>query len=239
VIAVEKVPANTDFPWPERTYPGKRALDVVLSALLLVLACPAMLAIALAVKLTTSGPVFYRGRRAGLRGRLFEQIKFRSMTVGTPGAAFTSRSDPRVTGVGKLLRFVKLDELPQLFNVLRGEMSIVGPRPEDARVVTRCYSRGQLRVLTVRPGLTGLLQVRVFPDFTYDVPEGVDPERYYQTRILPERIEEDLQYVDRMSLWTDLGIILQTAWCISVKGWIVLWRRRRMGRDAEVAQSKA
>jgi lipopolysaccharide/colanic/teichoic acid biosynthesis glycosyltransferase len=188
----------------------------------------------LVVKATSAGPVLYRGVRTGLKGRDFKQLKFRSMTVGAGGAAFTARGDPRVTAVGRIRRFAKLDELPQLFNVLRGEMSIVGPRPEDAAVVRTCYTREHLRVLSVRPGMTGLLQVRIFPDFTRDVPDNVDSQEHYLHTILPARIKEDLEYVDRMSIWLDLKAILLTIYCILIKSWFVLWRRRKSPMSAEV-----
>lgn len=221
--------ALAEFSWPERTYRGKRGLDCACALVLLVLASPVMVLIALAVKLTSAGPVFYRGERAGLRGIRFRQLKFRSMSVGRAGGAFTTRGDPRITALGRLLRFLKLDELPQLINVLRGEMSMVGPRPEDFSVVAEYYSPEQLRVLSVRPGLTCLIQVRVFPDFTHDVPEGVDHEQYYRTVILPARLVVDLEYVDQMSLRLDLWIILYTIYCICLKSWIILWRRKVVG----------
>jgi lipopolysaccharide/colanic/teichoic acid biosynthesis glycosyltransferase len=220
------------FPWPQRSYPGKRVLDVVLASLLLLPALPVMLLIALAVRLTSPGPVFFRGERSGLKGRKFRQLKFRSMRTTSLGGTFTTRDDCRVTAVGRLLRFAKLDELPQLLNVLRGDMSIVGPRPEDAVIVREHYTREQLRVLSVRPGITGLLQVRVFPDFTYSVPDGVDPQQYYLHAILPARLKEDLEYVDRMSVWLDVKVVLLTVYCILVKSWFILWGRWRKAKIA-------
>ncbi len=217
---------------------GQARLDVILSLVALVLASPFMLLIALAVKLTSSGPVFYRGQRAGLGGRTFKQLKFRSMTSAASGGAFTSRADPRITLIGKLLRFVKLDELPQLINVLRGEMSVVGPRPEDSTVVSRYYTREQLRVLSVKPGLTCIIQVRVFPDYSYHVPAGADPEKYYLSEILPARIREDLEYIDHMSLKLDLKIILETFYCIFIKSWLILWHRHRMANATAASLTK-
>jgi len=215
-----------DFPHSIQIYPGKRILDLMGSIFLLAITWPVLLLAALAVKLTSRGPVFYRGVRAGLGGRPFHQLKFRTMYCHGRGRAFTGRNDPRVTPVGKILRLTRIDELPQLINVLRGEMSLVGPRPEDYSVVQRCYSREQLRVLSVRPGLTGTVQVRSFPGLEFAIPEGEDPEAYYQRVILPERLKEDLDYVDRMSLGLDVWIILQTAWCVLVRVWPYLFRRR-------------
>lgn len=192
---------------------------------ILLLLLPLIALIVLAVKATSRGPLFYRGVRAGLAGKPFSQLKFRTMKLHNAGSAFTSKADPRVTPVGVLLRFFKLDELPQCINVLRGEMSIVGPRPEDLSVVEKLYTHYQLRVLSVKPGLTCSLQMRIFPDFTCDVPAGEDPEQHYQKVILPARLQEDIDYIDRMSLWYDLQIILQTVWCILFKSWGILWKR--------------
>ncbi|MEE8450615.1 MAG: sugar transferase, partial [Thermoguttaceae bacterium] len=214
-------------PWQPCGYPGKRALDIVFALVALAVVLPVMGVLAILVKLSSPGPIFYRGPRAGLGGRPFEQLKFRSMVVGTGGGAFTGRDDPRVTRLGKFLRLFKLDELPQFFNVLRGEMSIVGPRPESATVVEKYYTHRQRRVLSTRPGLTCLIQVRAFPDLGSEVPGGVDPHQYYCTTLLPPRLEEDIEYVDTMCLRLDVKLILQTAYCILVKSWLTLWKQRK------------
>jgi lipopolysaccharide/colanic/teichoic acid biosynthesis glycosyltransferase len=217
----ERLAVNENtFPWPLRSYPGKRMLDVVVSLGLLLLSAPLFPLIALAIKLSSPGPVLFRGRRMGQGAREFALLKFRSMTVGAGGAAITAQHDARVTRVGRVIRKLKLDELPQLVNVLRGDLAIVGPRPEDAGIVRELYTREQLRVLSAPAGLTGPLQVRVFPDLSSAVPEEVDPTKYYHTVQLPERLAEDLEYVDRMSLGLDLKVIAQTAYCILVKTWL-------------------
>jgi lipopolysaccharide/colanic/teichoic acid biosynthesis glycosyltransferase len=221
------------FPWAPQTYRGKRALDIGSALLGILLSAPLMALTALAVKATSRGPVFYRGLRAGHCGRPFQQLKFRTMVTGAPGAAFTARGDTRVTAVGRLLRFIKLDELPQLFNVLAGQMAIVGPRPEEASVVAALYHREQLRVLSVPPGITGEVQLRYFPDLTHEIPEGVDPEHYYRSVLLPARLQQDLDYVDRMSLGLDLRLILQTVFIILVKSWLILWQRRSAGAPGD------
>lgn len=216
-----------DFPWPVRSYRGKRLFDIAGSLVCLALFSPLLLVAAAAVKLTSRGPVFYRGLRAGLRGRPFGQLKFRTMRIDAAGGVFTAKDDPRVTWVGRFLRVTRIDELPQLINVLRGDMSLVGPRPEAVSVVEQCYSRQQLRVLSTRPGLASPVLVKFFPGLEYAIPDGVDSEAYYREVILPKRLSEDLAYVDRMSLWLDATVLLQTAWCLMVKSWGALYRGRR------------
>jgi lipopolysaccharide/colanic/teichoic acid biosynthesis glycosyltransferase len=216
----EPIPKNESaFPWPLRTYTGKRLLDVIGSLGLLLLTAPLFPLIALAIKLNSPGPVLFRGRRLGQAGREFALLKFRSMTHAVDGAAITAPHDVRITSVGRVLRKLKLDELPQLINVLRGDMALVGPRPEDATLVREVYKYEQLRVLSAPAGLTGPLQVRVFPDISSAVPSGVDPTEYYRTVQLPVRLAEDLKYVDKMSLGLDLKVIAQTAYCVLVKTW--------------------
>jgi exopolysaccharide biosynthesis polyprenyl glycosylphosphotransferase len=183
----------------------KRAADVFLAALLLVLASPLLLAVALAVRLSSPGPVLFRQVRVGLNGRRFTLLKFRSMYLGAEerqaelahlnvmdGPVFKARRDPRVTPVGRVLRAFSLDELPQLVNILRGDMSFVGPRPPIPEEVAR-YERWQRRRLSMKPGLTGLWQVSGRNE--------VDFETWMRM---------DLDYIDRWSLWLDLRIILRT-----------------------------
>lgn len=214
------------FPWPEQSYAGKRALDVAFALVALLLASPVMLLVALAVKLTSSGPILYRGERVGLAGRTFKQLKFRSMTHGAGGGISTGPTDRRVTTVGTLLRFTKLDELPQFINVLRGEMSIVGPRPEEVSIVKDFYTHDQLRVLSVRPGLTSSFDLRFLLDFYDEIPPNTDPDQYYCSVLLPLRRKMDLEYVERMSMWLDTKLILQTAYSVLIKNWWIVLRRR-------------
>jgi len=213
---------NADsFPWPPRSYPGKRLLDVLMAGGLLLLSAPLFPLVALVIKLTSPGPIFFRGRRVGQAGQEFALLKFRTMSANHSGGAITAAGDVRITPVGHVLRRLKIDELPQLLNILRGEMAIVGPRPEALEIVRAHYTHEQLRVLSAPAGLTGPLQVRVFPDISSEIPAGVDPQEYYLTTLLPARIEEDLEYVDQMSLWLDLKVIVQTAYCVLIKSW---WR---------------
>jgi lipopolysaccharide/colanic/teichoic acid biosynthesis glycosyltransferase len=179
---------------PSRT---RRALDVAISAVLLVIALPAMLAIAIAVKLSGPGPLLYRQARVGQGGRPFTLLKFRSMRAGTAGPQVTARDDPRVTRVGAFLRRTSLDELPQLWHVLRGAMTLVGPRPDSVELAAR-YPQDCRWVLEHRPGLTGPAQLYL-RDAT-SIGLGVaDVESYYLTRLVPQRVALDATYLSRPS----------------------------------------
>jgi lipopolysaccharide/colanic/teichoic acid biosynthesis glycosyltransferase len=174
---------------------GTRALDLLLGGLGLVLLSPLLAAIAVAIKLEDGGPVLYRQERIGMGGRPFPLTKFRSMCVGAEkmGAGILVESeDRRITRVGKLIRKLSLDELAQLLDVMRGDMSLVGPRP-GLRYQAELYDAQQRRRLTVRPGITGWAQVN-----------GRNAIRW------PERIRRDVEYVDSMSLARDLSIMLWT-----------------------------
>lgn len=211
----------------------KRLFDLLAGSAVFLVLSPFTLIIAAAVRLTSRGPAFYRAQRVGVGGRVFSLWKFRSMRVEPAGqsAKITGAGDPRVTPLGRILRTTKLDELPQLINVLRGEMSLVGPRPEEDAVLRRDYPREvACEILSARPGMTGLLQVRVFPDMTNEViPEGVSVEEFYRTDQLPRRVAVDLHYVREWSMALDLWIILRTLWCVLARApWILLFGRREI-----------
>ena len=190
---------------------SKRALDVVVGSVLLVLGLPIWVAVATGIRLTSPGPVLYAGLRAGKDGKPFRMYKFRSMRVGADrsGPAITARDDPRVTWIGRRLRSTKLDELPQLLNVLRGDMSLVGPRPEALEYV-RLYDERQRRVLVVRPGITGPTQLRFRDEERLLRLENV--EHQYSTDILPVKLESDLEYVRERTLLGDVRLLALTAW---------------------------
>ena len=171
---------------------GKRVEDIVIAVAALMLISPLWLAVVLAIKIPYWEPVFYYQRRIGLRGREFKVIKFRSMIVGADNTSLAASHDPRITRVGKWLRAASLDELPQLINVLRGEMSVVGPRPALPEMVSH-YTNEERRRLDVRPGLTGWAQVN-----------GRNALPYH------ERLRLDVWYVENWSLWLDLVILLRT-----------------------------
>jgi lipopolysaccharide/colanic/teichoic acid biosynthesis glycosyltransferase len=191
----------------------KRALDVVVALVGLVVLSPVLAVIAILVKRDSPGPVFYGGERIGQHGRPFRMVKFRSMVVGADrqGPAITHGADPRVTRIGAHLRRSKLDELPQLWNVLRGEMSLVGPRPEVPRYVA-LYAPEQRQVLQVRPGMTGLTQLAYRKE-----EEQLSPatwEEDYVHVLLPQKLALDLEYVRRQSTALDLQILARTAWLV-------------------------
>jgi lipopolysaccharide/colanic/teichoic acid biosynthesis glycosyltransferase len=188
---------------------SKRAFDVVASALGLIAISPLMIGISIAIKLTSAGPVFYCSRRVGRHGRQFGILKFRTMVVNADkiGPGVTVHDDPRITRIGRLLRRTKLDELPQLINVLRGEMSLVGPRPEDPRYV-KLYTDEQRAVLNVAPGITSLASLRYRDEQSLLV--GADWETLYVKEIMPAKLAIDLEYVQRPSLQQDIVLITDT-----------------------------
>src|SRR5437870_7772968 len=201
----------------------KRLIDIIGSSVGLILLSPLFLILSLAIKLESKGPLFYRGWRMGQGLKPFRVLKFRSMRVlNREGRPITAPGDSRITRVGAWLRLFKLDELPQLWNVLRAEMSLVGPRPEDVKIVERYYNEAQKRVLTVKPGLTGIGQVTFFPDMTREVPGGVDPHEFYLRNQLPRKISVDLMYVEKQSICYDLWIVARTVYCILVKSWLLI-----------------
>jgi lipopolysaccharide/colanic/teichoic acid biosynthesis glycosyltransferase len=186
----------------------KRTFDVVVAALLLVALLPLLALLALGVWASGPGPILYRGARVGRAAQPFHILKFRTMRPAVAAQrAITVNDDPRVTPFGRVLRATKLDELPQLINVLRGDMSLVGPRPEAPSYVST-YTPEQRAVLTVRPGITGLSQV--FFRHEERMLVGPDPERYYLAVLLPAKLKIDLDYVRRRSFWLDLKILALT-----------------------------
>jgi lipopolysaccharide/colanic/teichoic acid biosynthesis glycosyltransferase/O-antigen/teichoic acid export membrane protein len=192
----------------------RRAVDILVSGSALAILLPALLLIAAAVRVSGRGPVFYRQARAGRSGRPFTILKFRSMRPGADrsGPLVTSRSDPRVTKLGALLRAAKLDELPQLINVLKGDMTLVGPRPEVPRFIPY-YHEEELAVLSVRPGLTGPGQIfyTQVQQAGQDAAAAGDPELHYLNAELHPKLAIDLEYLRRRSLRSDLGIVVRTA----------------------------
>jgi lipopolysaccharide/colanic/teichoic acid biosynthesis glycosyltransferase len=186
---------------------AKRLLDVVIALLLVIALIPVIVVLALVVKLDSRGPVFYRCRRVGRGGREFAMLKFRKMHDDAEGPALTSHLDERYTGVGSFLARTKLDELPQLWNVIRGEMSLVGPRPEDPSFVA-LYPRHYAEILRAKPGITGLSQLAFAREGR--LLEGADRVSRYVERLLPQKIAIDRFYVAHRSTRTDLRILVWT-----------------------------
>ncbi len=185
----------------------RRVFDCTVALLGLVFFSPLLILIALGVKVTSKGPVLYRARRAGLKGKSFILYKFRTMTHGAQGPAVTSRNDVRVTGFGRFLRRTKIDEVPQLLNVIRGDMALVGPRPEDAAYI-QYYSPDELRVLDVRPGITSPVSLQ-FRD-EEELLDGADWHARYVNVILHEKLKGELEYLQRRTFCSDLGVLLRT-----------------------------
>jgi lipopolysaccharide/colanic/teichoic acid biosynthesis glycosyltransferase len=188
----------------------KRLLDVVFSFVGLVLFSPLFVVIAVLIKRDSPGPVFYRGVRVGKDSKLFRMLKFRTMVANADqiGGCATPDDDPRLTGVGSWLRRYKLDELPQLIDILRGKMSFVGPRPQVEWIVD-LYTPEQREVLTVRPGLTDYASV-YFVSHGQILAGSTDPERAYLEKIHPQKMRLCLKYVRTYSLWVDFKIIVRT-----------------------------
>jgi lipopolysaccharide/colanic/teichoic acid biosynthesis glycosyltransferase len=189
---------------------AKRVYDLFFSALGLLALSPLLLLIAILIKLSDGGGVFFRQQRVGQFGRPFWVWKFRTMVMNAEkaGLSVTRGGDPRITRVGKLLRRTKLDELPQLWNVLRGEMSFVGPRPEVPQYVER-YTPEQRRILELKPGITDLstLEFRREEEL---LSAAEDTEKYYLEHCVPKKIELSLQYSRDSNLWRDTQVILRT-----------------------------
>jgi lipopolysaccharide/colanic/teichoic acid biosynthesis glycosyltransferase len=195
---------------------AKRLVDVLLASVALVVTAPLLAAAALGVRIASPGPVLYRARLTGRGGRPFTMYKLRTMHVdhGAFTSTITAKNDPRVFPLGSWLRRSKVDELPQLLNILRGEMSIIGPRPEHPDIVRRHYTPAAYDTLRVRPGLAS-------PGTLYDYTHGEDlvgsddPTANYVERLLPLRLALDLVYVRRASLRYDVALMARTLWLIA------------------------
>jgi lipopolysaccharide/colanic/teichoic acid biosynthesis glycosyltransferase len=189
----------------------KRLLDIFFSFLSCLFLAPAFLVIAYFVKKEDRDTVFYKGVRVGKNGRIFKMLKFRTMVVNADkiGGSSTADDDPRLTTIGKFLRKYKLDELPQLFNVLKGDMSFVGPRPEVPFYVDM-FTDEEKAILSVKPGITDWASL-------WNSDEGallagsVDPEKDYMEKIRPEKVRLQLRYIRERSFWVDMEILFRTA----------------------------
>jgi lipopolysaccharide/colanic/teichoic acid biosynthesis glycosyltransferase len=188
----------------------KRILDIVVSSIGLICLLPLLLVVALLIKLDSTGPVFFRQTRMGRRFRPFQILKFRTMVQdsSTRGKSITVGDDPRITRVGLFLRKTKIDELPQLINVLRGEMTFVGPRPEVPQYV-ELFRQDYEEILKIRPGITDLASIK-YRDEAKLLGQSQDPEEEYVTRVLPDKIRLGKEYIRCSSLAFDLRLIFRT-----------------------------
>ena len=187
----------------------KRLFDIAASAIGLLLLAPVLLGIAIWIKRDSPGPVFFRQERIGRHGQPFRIYKFRSMRQDNAGLQITVGEDARITRSGRFIRAYKLDELPQLINVLRGDMSLVGPRPEVPRYVALYPADVRAEVLSVRPGITDLASVQYRSESTL-LAQSSNPEQTYVDTILPAKLALCRQYVRERSFWLDLHIIGMT-----------------------------
>jgi lipopolysaccharide/colanic/teichoic acid biosynthesis glycosyltransferase len=189
----------------------RRLVDITISSLVLLILLPVFLLVALAILLDSPGNPLYRGWRAGKDGRLFRMLKFRSMVVNADrsGSAVTGKTDPRITRVGYFIRKTKLDEFPQFWNVLIGDMTLIGPRPEAPSIV-KLYTSEQRQVLRVKPGLTGPSQISCTEDESMAVLSSEAAERYYIQHVLERRLAIDAAYLQSRSLSGDLALVGQT-----------------------------
>lgn len=187
---------------------------MIVSLLGLVILSPLFIVLIAAIKINSKGPSLYIQKRVGLNGRDFDLYKFRTMAVDSDksGLLTVGGRDPRITSIGYYLRKFKLDELPQLINVLKGEMSFVGPRPEVRKYVD-LYNEKQEQVLSVKPGITDVASIK-YKDENEILQGHEDPEEYYIKKIMPDKIEMNLEYLNDRSFLKDIKVILQTFFAI-------------------------
>lgn len=199
---------SVNFNW------GKRSFDIIFATTALILTAPLFLLGCFLAKIQSTGPVFYKAKRVGKSGTVFLMYKFRTMVVNADkiGGGLTIHNDSRVTSIGRLLRYIKLDELPNLLNVIKGEMSLIGPRPEDPNYV-KYYTETQKQVLLVNPGITGPSQIANRTE-EEKLAAQADPEHYYITELLPKKLELDLQYVATQSFSSDILWLIKTIWVV-------------------------
>lgn len=188
----------------------KRLFDIVASGIGIIVLSPLLLIIALRIKTGSDGPVFFKQVRVGKDGKEFEILKFRTMVVNAEklGRQITVGADNRITKVGGFLRKYKLDELPQLFNVFKGDMSLVGPRPEVPRYVAM-YTEEQRKVLSVKPGITDLASIR-YRDENELLGKAENPDEFYINTIMPDKLTLNMEYIKKSNVFYDIYIIIET-----------------------------
>ena len=207
----------------------RRLIDVMIAAVALIAAAIPLACAAVAIKLSSHGPILFRQTRIGRGGQPFTLFKLRTMPVGSDGPQVTAAADIRVNAVGRVLRQLKVDELPQFWNVLRGEMSLIGARPEVPRFVAR-YTVSERQVLAARPGLASLAQLRYSHEAAL-LREHPDPEEAYAQCLMPAKIATDLHYQQVRTFWSDLRLVLDL-------GLMVLGRQRHVDRSFRLPTSQ-
>lgn len=234
-------PAGVAEDWADGSWwpAAKRVFDIAASAVFLLAMLPIILCIAVAIKLDSRGPVLYRARRVGYRGRPLMMLKFRKMYDGATGRPLTEPNDPRLTRVGALLTRTRLDELPQLWDVLRGRMSIIGPRPEDPAFVD-LHRRQYDQILSVRPGMTGLSQLAFLSEG--DMLDAEAPVADYVRRIMPHKLLLDTLYTQRSALRLDMSVMFWTLVAVLLRRPVAVDRstaNMRVRRRPETTQQLA
>jgi len=210
-MAVDRVSTDCNSAINESHFPvWKRAADLIVSGLGIIVLSPVLGVVAVLIKLDSSGPVFFRQDRMGFGLSTFSIYKFRTMVADAPqrGKALTASGDTRITRIGRILRKTKIDEIPQLINVLRGEMTLVGPRPEVPKYV-HLFREDYEEILTIRPGITDLASLK-YRNESELLARAADPESEYIERVLPDKIALAKEYVRRSSLPFDISLILKT-----------------------------
>lgn len=188
----------------------KRVADIVLSLILLISFSPVLALAAIGVRLSSNGPIFFRAQRVGRGGIPFKMLKFRTMHVHLSGPVITSHGDSRIFAFGSFLRKSKIDELPQFYNVLKGDLSVVGPRPEDPKIVSEHYTDWMMETLDVRPGITSPGAVYYYL-LGEELVDPIDPEGSYVERLLPAKLAVERAYLERANFFSDLKVVGLTA----------------------------
>ncbi len=216
-----RAPAQPGAIGPRLNDVAIRFLDIVVSTALLVLLSPVILIAAIVIRLDSPGPAFFRVNRVGFRGKPLRMLKFRKMHDGAAGSNLTTDDDHRFTKVGQSLAKLKIDEIPQLWNVLKGDMSLVGPRPEDRQFV-ELHEDIYRTILSVRPGITGLSQIAFAEESR--ILDDDDPLNHYVDRILPQKVLLDEMYAENRTLWLDLRILCWTTAAVIMRRQVAVHR---------------
>jgi putative colanic acid biosynthesis UDP-glucose lipid carrier transferase len=191
----------------------KRGFDLLFAVCFLIVFSPVYIISWLIIKIVSSGPAIYKAERVGKDGKLFKCYKFRSMRVDSGKVRLTTlENDDRIFPFGKFIRKAKIDEMPQVVNILKGEMSVVGPRPEDKENADKVYVGDFVRILDVKPGLTSAASLY---DYTHG--EKFEDEESYEKEFMPKKLKLELYYVNHRSFWYDILLVLRTAWLIILK----------------------